>query len=555
MINKTLTGLSILDYNAATDLPSAINDTFVTKSETNLTISLSLLNSLTGISLNSGNIANHKLFIRIYNSNLTTILDEKIFDLDDTNLLSSFLYVNIKSLTDLYDNEKLFLSMTNSELRKLYKSYKIVFRVYTGTLTNQTSILNTDIVQDLNFVVNTFQSGPYDVAFEHLDLCSPSDFTTSERIAIFEKNPMIMGVESVRSFYSENCQDKMPLIVYCHGNNQSTEGFDSFLSQFASYGYFGISVNLDQGGDVVPNTYYVLNLIDHFKKNILKIKSGFFDNKIDFNKIILCGLSRGGLAIETIATRLKRKNSTFSQFNGNNLTIEYNDLKCLVSIGDVNLTGVGVDGIVANESVFSNAISPTESELSYFSTDHDIPLVKICGFNDNQTLNVMFPHTLLYPGFCYSNRLNYLDKYVLLSYGAHNDLIDHTTRSEEKAFSTGANQLNVNNLNLNSFRHPLNEFISTLLYFFATNIFDSNKLKKLRFITPKKQRINYLTKDDTLDSVYHLFFPKNDDILYHIDNFSGIKSRVVFKSDNQKMYLMKEKIWKKYNGDAMYLIA
>lgn len=46
-----------------------------------------------------------------------------------------------------------------------------------------------------------------------------------------------------------------------------------------------------------------------------------------------------------------------------------------------------------------------------------------------------------------------------------------------------------------------------------------------------------------------------DDNLNNVENFSGKKTKILFKGDNQKNYLLKEKIWKKYNGETMYLIA
>lgn len=526
MIPRTLTGITILNYNPTTDLPSAITDTFITKSEISATISTSLLTTLTGLSINSGNVSTYKLYVRIYDSTLNTLLDQKTFDLSSSNIINSFLSVSIKELTDLYDNEKIFFSASNDEFRKLYKNYKIVFRFFTGTPSNLNLILSTDIVQDINFVINTFLSGPYDVAYDHIDLCSTTDFSVAERNAIFAKNPMMLGIESVRSFYAENVQDTMPLIVYCHGAGQTTEGIDSFLSHFASYGYFAISVNLETEQDnVMHATYYVPTLIDHLKTNILRIKGGSY-NRIDFTKIILCGLSRGGRIVETIATRLKKKNTALSQFSGNNLSINYSDLKCLVSYADVNNITTGPDGSVLNFDPLVIANSPTENELTHYAVDHDIPLIKIFGFNDSQTFNLTQNHSLFYPGFCYSNKLNYLDKYVILSNGSHNDIIDKTTKVGEKVFATSASPSikNTTYHHFNSNRHVLNEFISTILYFFSANIFNSNKLKKIRFIQSKKQRIDYITKDSPTNSVFHLFYPKIGDILYHIDNFSGITS-------------------------------
>jgi hypothetical protein len=524
MILKTLTGIRITDNDPTLDLPCAINDTFIAKTPLNFVVSLTMLNSMLGTSINSGNIGNFSLFVRVITATTADTFLSVIIPLSASNIINGFVVVDITSISNDMTNDFILLHCTENDIHNLFKKYRIAFRVFqtaSGT-GDQLQLLANDIVGDLNMCLNTYETGPYDVEFSQLDLFNPTDFTVDERRSALFVSPASMGTESVRAFFPSNMNKRAPLIVYNHGNNQYVEGADSYLSTFASYGYFCLSISLTQNGDDFKiNPHNILSKIEHFKKNISKINSGRFLNKIDFNKIIISGLSRGGMVTEAIAQLLRTKNAINSALSG--FTIEYSDLKALIPIGDVTLFTVGSDGIiVANQQTIGVSYNPDTDGIDYFNYEHNIPVIKINGFNDSQSAFYSMPATMFRSGFCYNTKLNELDKYALFSNSSHNSLVDLGAQSDELSFISLTSTRNISNHILNSNRLVLNEYISWILYFLSINCFSSNKLKKLRFIDPKKQKINTLLKDEVKTTVFHTFYPKADDVLIQIDNFYGI---------------------------------
>lgn len=524
MIQKTLTGIPIDDINTVTDIPCAINDTFISKTPINFIVSLSMLNSLIGTSINSGNISSYSLFVRIMNVETTGTFLSNIFTLSTSNITNNFLNVDLRNITDSLTNDYILLHATDSDIHNLFKKFKIVFRIFQNSLGvgNQQIILSNDIVSDLNICLNTYETGPYDVNFLQLDILSPSDFSISERQAAFTKCPSMLGAESVRCFYPSNISTQMPVLVYAHGNQQYVEGFDSYLSTFASYGYFCISIYITPEIFLETGEFHILTLLDHIKVNISKIDSGRFNGKLDFNKIIFIGLSLSGAFVESIAMQMKRKNAEYSRLN--TISFNYTDIKAIITLGSVGRNTVGVDGIVNKNYKISNFFSecnPDEDSLNYLTVDHDIPLMMIHGLNDNEGLFGAYVNHIFNPGFSYTDKLNHLDKYILISNREHNGLIDLTSNSDIELSFSITNRF-IDNHYLNSNRLVLNEHIAWILYFLGINVFSSNKLKKLRYVSPHKQKIDNVIKNNPKTAVFHSFYPVAEDIKIQIDNFYGI---------------------------------
>jgi hypothetical protein len=528
MIQKTLTGIRITDNNPSIDLPCAINDTFIAKTPISFVVSINMLNSLIGTSINSGNIGNFSLLVRVITATTTDTFVSTVFPLSASNIINGFIVLDISSITDIFTNDYILLHCTEDDIHKLFKKFRIAFRIFQSSngTGDQKLLLANDIVSDFNMCLNTYETGPYDVEFLQLDLLNPNEFTVTERQQIINSKPTMLGVESIRCFFSSNINKKMPLFVYTHGNKQYTETFDSYLSTLASYGYFCVSVYITPEDLQITGDVYILQIIDHLKQNISKINSGRFNLKIDFNKIIFSGLSLGGLFVENIVTLMKRKNAINSKIS--NISFDYSDIKALVTIGSVGKFTTGIDGITVREDISAMAggegesiVNPDDNNLHYFQYDHDIPTVVIVGLNDNESIMAGYTNSLFNPGFSYTDKLNHLDKYILISNREHNGLSDLTTYPEDE-YSFSISPRYVDNHYLNSNRLVLNENLAWVIYFLSINVFSNNKLKKLRYISPHKQNINNIVKNNVKIAAFHSFYPIAEDIAIQIDNFYGL---------------------------------
>jgi hypothetical protein len=524
MISKTLTGITFSGVNSTYEIPCAINDTFVVGTPINFICDISLLNNLIGTSINSGNISSFSLFARIITETTPDTYFSNVFSLSSSNIQNNCIVVDLDALLSKVTNDTLTLYSLPTDVQNLHKKFRIAFRIFSNSsgVGNQLVLLNTDIVSKLNLCFNTLESGPYDVKYEQIDLFSPNDFSIAERNSIFQSYPAQIGVESVRAFYPENLNINSPLIVYNHGNNQYVEGVDSYLSTFASYGYFCISVSVENDTNIHYINYHkILLLVDHFKNKIQKISNGQYANKIDFTKLIFSGLSRGGYTVELIPQVLRVKNSQYSAIK--NITIDYSHLKAIIPIGDVTINTCGDDGIMSLGNVGEGSLDPDENNIHYYTVNHNIPIIKILGFNDNQSFTGGITNTMFNPGFSYNNKLNYLDKYALFSNFDHNRIIDLTSvdANGERSFSSSHLRRNTKNHLFNSNRIILNEYISNILYFLSINCFQNNTLKKLRFIEPKKQKFNKILANEIKNIIFHTFFPAADDISYQLNNFYG----------------------------------
>jgi hypothetical protein len=520
MIEKYTIGITNGNRNSSLDFPCSINDTFYIGSDLYFCCPLSLVNSLTGLSINSGNISNYVAGTRITTNSSGEPFIEN-FESFPLSIVDNFLVANITPLTNEISNDYLLNRMTPSEVFKLYKQYFI--SIIIGTQANiqiqLAQFLPTHFIQPLNLVLNTLEAGPYDVSFSQLDLCNPNDFTNAERKTILENNPLMIGGEAIRAFYPTNLPagSKSPLIFTFHGNNQITENYDYILSTAASYGYFGASIPIDQ--NVIgpcPGCYYAIKLIDHLQQNQSKIKNGYFNNKLDFSRINLSGHSRGGDLIDYIGLALQNKNGTYSPVK--NSLLNLSNIKCLFPLAQVTSGTITTDGIVADSDITTRL--PNNSTIELFKRNHGIPTLAIRAKYDNQA-GPEAHTTLMITGYDEILKVNTTDKgVVIFDHAEHSQLSDYYFRD---FVNDGVNEFPVGrietNHTFNSTSIPRNKISSSILQFLSINNFNSDKLKKLRFID---YRINNQKSIFSQKVPCHEFFyNKFSDLKYMLDSFQG----------------------------------
>jgi len=527
MIEKTFTGLTLNNFTTGLDLPYGINDTFFCKSKINFCCTLNLINSLLGLSISSGNIANYKLLVRISNdissNTINTLNFYQSFNLTTENIIDSNIVVNIKELTDEINDEYLLENMNGDDIFNLYKNYKIIFRIYSGELSNLNLIENTDIIQNINFVLNTTQSGPYDVSFKNLDVLSPQEFTDEERLEFYSKSRSLVGMENLRLFYPSNIQTdyKCPLFFIMHGNYQFMENYDSLLSHIASYGYFAASLHYESSTLYEASTIPLLRLISHIKDNIDVIYSGFFADKLDFTKINLSGHSRGGDQAEKMAMVLEQKGATYSIIG--DISINNSDLKSLVTIGrvtDRNFTDGAYSILVDSFGYTLNA----ETE-KFLIRKINKPTLNIVGKNDGQA----GPEAQAYfmqIGFDNLTKRNTVYKYCLsFDMSCHDFMVDIYSGSFDfnQGAQIGNNPISAKRIEIN---HGYNYndilisyFKSHLIQFLSINNFNNDKLKKLKFYSVQKRQedLNFNNKYPAKE----ILFTSENDTKYFLDDFYG----------------------------------
>lgn len=521
MIEKIFTGITNANSNTSIDFPCAFTDTVHVGSKIYFCCPLSTINSLTGLNINSGNISTINVFSRICTNSSGTPLIE-FSGVTPAFIQNNFFMSDISSVTNNITHEFLLEKMSSDEIFKLFKKYFLSCVIGSvSTISSEQLIFNsTHTLQEINFVLNTLNSGPYDVGFRSLDVCNPEDFTLSERQQIFTNNSLLIGGEYVRMFFPTNLpiNVKGPLFVYFHGNNQLTENYDSFLSSAASYGYFAMSIPIDQTGVAPERGFaYITKLIDHIKQNESKIAAGLFNNKIDFTKINLGGHSRGGDLAELIALGLKNKSGLKSPVK--NVTISHSDIKCIFPMGRVTSTSMGDDGLCLTTGV--TLLNPNINTIKYFDRNHNIPTLDIRAKFDNQAGPEA--HTsLMFQGYDKTNKVNTIDKGVIIFDNAeHSQLADYYFKD---FVNGGPNSTSLQRLETNHFFNSTsiqrNFLASNIIQFMSINNFSNNKLKKLRFIDYRiqPQKNNFGSKIP-----YHLFFyNKNSDLKHVLDSYSGL---------------------------------
>lgn len=390
MISKTLTGITLENYDPSLSLFYNINDTFLPSQKLAFTCPLSTLNSLLSLSINSGNISSYKLYVRISSdvsgSTINSILFEDTITLSSNNISSSSIIVSIKDIIGNISHDYLCDTMAIDEIFNLYKNFKIIFRIFTGSLTNKFTILATDIIQDLNIVLNIAEVGPYNVKLHEMDLVSPEIFDSDERFEIYNAKRLFIGYERLRIFYPENCPDtnKCPLLIFSHGNGQYTSGYDLYLGDLASYGYICCSVTIDP--NVNENQcVLIVDIIDYFKSYLNRLNPDIA-NKIDFTKINLGGHSRGGAVAIAAAQRILNKQYSY---NIANKQVFFEHLKSLVLFADAANGACQYENILNTVSALYGigygawpSTSITENDLKYFDMFINLPIINIQGTTD-----------------------------------------------------------------------------------------------------------------------------------------------------------------------------
>ena len=362
--NYLFTGINHnITFNSALENPISYSDTFTVGSDLYFGMNISFLNqlrtSMGQSTIAAPGIGNYTVTVFLCDSidgslNFVNVKNTKQYVLGPLQT-NAYIYESINTILENYsNNDQLLESMRTTEIQKLKKSFKIIFRINLNSSPVLTqSIQNGDLVQDLYILADTMQPGPYEVVFENVDILSPNDFSDAERKAAYSANINLLAFEGMRCFYPQNLSTlgPIPLVVCVRANGGNVESYDPYLSLFASYGYFCICLfqdvssnsvflfdngiynmpdaykfGVNQGdtfiGAIETGSYHhsviTIGYLDHIKKNLNKINSGKFNNKIDFTKIIPMGHSRGGGAVYNLYELLLYKS------NANNLILKFN---------------------------------------------------------------------------------------------------------------------------------------------------------------------------------------------------------------------------------------
>jgi hypothetical protein len=550
MISKTLTGITFNEYNPTVDLPFYVNDTFFSSSPVSFCSTLSFLNNILGLSINAGNISNYKLYIRITSSLNTplNILFEDTIQLSASNVVNSSIVVSVFETVNKISHDYLCYNTNTTEKNNLYKSFKIIFRIFDSAgeathLANKTNILANDIEQELNISFNPTESGPYDVGFKTIDVVHPDEFTPQEIINIFTKNIIMVGGESVRVFYPKN-KISSPLVVFVHGVSHEQEDYDAYMQRLASYGYFCLSFNINlqnlnhitnltgatiespiqSGANFNWGPIYILRLIDHIKSNTLKISGGFFHNNIDFSKINLIGHSRGGAIVHSANLLLDRKTSPYG--NISDISIISNDIKSLIKIGPADGGSVFNDGTFLRTNDVTRFNFIQEDIISNFSRYVKTPILTVRTQNDGD-VTLQFNIDDLQSGISFEYKRNIPERLIFVNqHLGHSELRDPYGDSEPPPdYQTKANYdpivygRNEKYLNYNSTDVDLASFVSEFILFLSINNYNSNKLKKLRFAKQNIKNKKIYTEKFPNHPIYYF---KYDDIKLVLDSYDGI---------------------------------
>jgi hypothetical protein len=247
-------------------------------------------------------------------NNFVGVQNSVLYSLSSSNLTGGVLSQNLygATYTFRYGHDDLGATMSQADILKLYKEYNIVLRVTPSAspVTTQ-SVQNADIVHPVKLMLDTLESGPYDVEFNNIDLVSPDDFTSNEITAVYSNDPTLVGNCILRCCYPRNHSslNSLPFILFIHGQDHNACMYDSYLNHLASYGYFVASVQRELTTITIGSTNAYLRastILSHLKTYISQISSGQFADTIDFTKIILVGHSLGGTDVNKFTTNYAR---------------------------------------------------------------------------------------------------------------------------------------------------------------------------------------------------------------------------------------------------------
>jgi hypothetical protein len=454
--NYLFTGISHSTVlNASLETPITVNDSFVVGTPLFFGVSSIKYNQLRS-SMGQSAIIDFSLYTMtvflcdsIDPSNDSFINVRKIKQFVLGNVVNQYQYQNISNVfEDFSNNDVLLDSMTANEIKKLKKSFKLIFRInLTSNIITTQSIQTGDLIQNFNLITDAMQPGPYEVNFEHIDIVSPKDFTDSERLSFYQNNINAILHEGIRCFYPKNISSlaPIPLVTFVRANACFIESHDVYLNLLASYGYFCISIPVDVSGsdvtifdngilDYIQNPWYFtgleintfsgtggatiswgymhLGIIDHIQKNISKISSGKFNNQIDFTKIIPMGHSRGGGSIIGLYQLLQYKLQANNLIEHLNTNISTESIKCLIPFTPGVSEVIQSDGSIAqiaqpvtNPNFSNTIIPPAGGDVNftqrYYTYTRGISQPQFYRLNSDNVqklkFNINVPTLLVYP--------------------------------------------------------------------------------------------------------------------------------------------------------------
>lgn len=393
-------------------------------------------------------------------------------------LVNSFIYENITTILENYsNNDQIFESMSVAEIQSLKKSFKLIFRINLTSSPNVTqSIQNGDLVQNLFIIADTMQPGPYEVNFEHIDLLSPNDFTDQERKDAYSLNVNLIMGEAARCFYPKNINSLAPIpFVFCvRANAANVENYDTYLSLFASYGYFCMAffqdvttttqLIFDNGIYSIPNAYQfstnqgnnfmsalesgsyqhgviTIGYLTHIEENLDKIAGGKFNNKIDFSKLIPMGHSRGGGAIFDTYELLLYKNNVNNLISKFNTARTHTDIKCMVALAPSKSDVLGASGSIFEIGVpicvpeaLSSVVPAYDGSTvdltayRYYEYQRGISQAQYSLLNSsnvsNLKLNINVPILFLYPEYDTDTDVNTLSLFKATNIDSNGNIIN-----------------------------------------------------------------------------------------------------------------------------------
>lgn len=471
--------------DASLENPISYNDTFTVGETLYFGLRLVFLNGLR-TSMGQGVIAapfigNYTVTVFLCDSidgglNFVNVRNVKQYLLGP--LVNSFIYENITTILENYsNNDQLFESMSAAEIQSLKKSFKLIFRINLTSSPNVTqSIQNGDLVQNLFLVADTMQPGPYEVNFEHIDLLSPNDFTDQERQDAYSLNVNLIMGEAARCFYPKNINALAPIpFVFCvRANAGNVENYDTYLSLFASYGYFCMSFFqdvtttgqfiFDNGIYQMTDTYQfsrnqqlsfsgglesgsyqhgiiTIGYLTHIEENLDKIAGGKFNNKIDFSKLIPMGHSRGGGAIFDTYELLLYKNNANNLISKFNTPRSHTDIKCMIALAPSKSDVLGASGsifeiatpICAPEALPSvvppydgNFLGLTSYRYYEYAQGISQPQYSLLNSSNvsNLRLNVNVPLLFLYPEYDADTDINTLTLFKATNIDANGNIVN-----------------------------------------------------------------------------------------------------------------------------------
>jgi len=361
-------------------VPFLHNDSICVSDDINFCFSLDNLNFkrvLLGSSvITEKNITSYKLIVfvcdDIVSENFVNVISAKIYDL---SILQN--YVNTDISSSFVNHDTLSENMSYDELLSLCKQYKVIFRITNNLKDIQNLSLKTaDVVNDFNLILDTTKNGPYDVNCETIDLVSPQEFTSNERLTIYQNHLNLFGYEGLRVLYPQNIlytNQQMPIVCIQHGVKHEHQGYDIYASKLASYGYFVCMLQQETygGGETYFGNYHILGKLRHLKNNITKISAGKFQNNLNFSKISLMGHSQGGNKVYTACSEVGITTEN---------DIDINDIMCLILVNPA----------IAVPNSGAGFRSTINTPQSFYSFQKDVPLLVLGSDRDDAVRTIPY---------------------------------------------------------------------------------------------------------------------------------------------------------------------